>query len=466
MKLENVLVTRAFWSAPATPASVRLIDFGIAVDSTNPSPLTRIGSVIGTPAYFAPEQLEPEVWGGPGRATTTSDVFAFGVMTWKLLAGELDAHPASVPSGSGLGMYAAAYREARARLWPPAARAAEWNAVLARALALSPAERAPDGVALIADLARVSPGQVLPTTEQTAPTPRPSARVDQVPSDTATAAAPNATQNTAVRTVLGAPPLILDGGEAANAPHVRRTSAVVLGAVAVLFIGGVFIGGAIAVFLLFIDANQATTRPAPVPPAPMTPAAQSPVPSPSPPAESPTGPSSPSETTYNTLNGCVPEPSMCACCPSGHDCLGAACGELMRQDDEFLLRVAGGGIGGRPLHEVLSNGEICVRTQRQPSRTICTQVAYTRAGTTPPERLRVAWRDISTDGFDIEVKDASSTTVASKVAATRGSMKRGVLCQGFIVSKLDGSMPVDRVDFFLDPLDEPAPLLCAPRHAR
>ncbi len=52
--------------------------------------LTRIGAVVGTPAYMSPEQARGE------PATSASDVFSLGVVLWQLVAGE---HPLIGKSG-------------------------------------------------------------------------------------------------------------------------------------------------------------------------------------------------------------------------------------------------------------------------------------------------------------------------------------------------------------------------------
>lgn len=86
VKPDNVIVTEA--------GQAKLVDFGIArpapspVDPSAPTapvgpPLTRDGTVIGTPAYMAPEQLRGEPV--DGRA----DQFAWGVTAFELLAGQL-----------------------------------------------------------------------------------------------------------------------------------------------------------------------------------------------------------------------------------------------------------------------------------------------------------------------------------------------------------------------------------------
>ena len=60
--------------------TVKLLDFGIAKDSTSHS-LTQTGGVIGTPSYLAPEQLA-----GRGASPQT-DIWALGVVLYEMLTG-------------------------------------------------------------------------------------------------------------------------------------------------------------------------------------------------------------------------------------------------------------------------------------------------------------------------------------------------------------------------------------------
>ena len=62
------------------PAGVRLLDFGIARDLAAP-PLTKTGTLVGTPGYMAPEQARGE------RATPAADVFALGCVLFECLVG-------------------------------------------------------------------------------------------------------------------------------------------------------------------------------------------------------------------------------------------------------------------------------------------------------------------------------------------------------------------------------------------
>ncbi len=64
--------------------NVKILDFWIALLST-PDPgtqrLTEVGTLIGTPAYMAPEQLEGE------SVDFRSDIFAFGILLYELACG-------------------------------------------------------------------------------------------------------------------------------------------------------------------------------------------------------------------------------------------------------------------------------------------------------------------------------------------------------------------------------------------
>ena len=69
------------------------MDFGVAKLTTNATAggtTTGAGTIVGTPAYMAPEQLRGE--GVDGRA----DVFSLGVMTFEMLTGKLPYGGASL----------------------------------------------------------------------------------------------------------------------------------------------------------------------------------------------------------------------------------------------------------------------------------------------------------------------------------------------------------------------------------
>jgi eukaryotic-like serine/threonine-protein kinase len=173
VKLENVLLTEQFFRLPEDPASIRLIDFGIAVRSANPEPLTRAGHVVGTPPYLAPEQLEPGHWGG-ASPSAACDVFSFGVLAWRLLSRDAAAHPTRLGPEADVDDFAIAYRRAAHDRWPPSFANPKWDGFFRNALTLRPADRVRDGSELVRRLGTV------PTVDEP---PAQSARIRTIPGD-------------------------------------------------------------------------------------------------------------------------------------------------------------------------------------------------------------------------------------------------------------------------------------------
>jgi eukaryotic-like serine/threonine-protein kinase len=68
---------------------IKIADFGIA-KAADDSDITRVGAVIGTAAYLAPEQARGEPAGPP------SDLYALGVVAYQLIAGRLPYQGASL----------------------------------------------------------------------------------------------------------------------------------------------------------------------------------------------------------------------------------------------------------------------------------------------------------------------------------------------------------------------------------
>lgn len=121
-------------------AKPRLADFGCVRD-LGASRLTETGTVVGTPAYMAPEQLDGR------RADTPADVYALGVILYELVTGSrpfADGHVHARLLAATAGRF-----EAPSRLAPVPAALDE---LVTRALAPDPRRRPPDGQALALEL--------------------------------------------------------------------------------------------------------------------------------------------------------------------------------------------------------------------------------------------------------------------------------------------------------------------------
>lgn len=87
LKPENIVLEER----PGAEAWVRVLDFGIARLETSGSDreqvphrtLTRVGTIMGTPGYMAPEQALGE------KTTEQTDLYALGVMLYEMLSGHL-----------------------------------------------------------------------------------------------------------------------------------------------------------------------------------------------------------------------------------------------------------------------------------------------------------------------------------------------------------------------------------------
>jgi serine/threonine-protein kinase len=119
----------------------KLADFGLARLGDSPS-LTSAGTVLGTAAYMAPEQVTGQ------QVTAATDVYAFGVIVFRMLTGRLPFEAADAYT------LAAMHRDRP----PPSVfdlrpdAPARLESLVFAALAKSPSDRPADGRALLAEL--------------------------------------------------------------------------------------------------------------------------------------------------------------------------------------------------------------------------------------------------------------------------------------------------------------------------
>lgn len=118
---------------------VKLIDFGIA-KAQSARRITRVGEVIGTPAYMSPEQATGK------DATPAADLYAVGILLHQMLTGRVPftgATPTDVLRQQLVGPRVDPRLVAPSRLIPGAAAA-----VCLRAMAVDPGDRYPDAESL------------------------------------------------------------------------------------------------------------------------------------------------------------------------------------------------------------------------------------------------------------------------------------------------------------------------------
>ena len=144
LKPDNVMMT--------SDGRVKILDFGLArLSSPDPSigPITQPGTIFGTPAYMAPEQLQGET------ADARADVFAFGVLLYEYASG---VHPFAAATALGV-----AGRILETQPDPLTARRrdvpAAVSSVVDRCLSKAPADRfdSGSGIARALERARTAP---------------------------------------------------------------------------------------------------------------------------------------------------------------------------------------------------------------------------------------------------------------------------------------------------------------------
>jgi serine/threonine-protein kinase len=181
IKPPNVIVADAFWHAPNTPGSVKLVDFGIVAPANNSKRITVEGHAVGTTPYLAPELLLPSRWNSPADGFT-QDIFAFGVLGFELLS---DMHPTGLPILAQRNTFADAYRaadEGRLR-WPTFGLNNPLAPVLFRCVVLDPNARIASGMELAVLLGVEAPRSIPRPPRISTPAMEPTTTPHALPTD-------------------------------------------------------------------------------------------------------------------------------------------------------------------------------------------------------------------------------------------------------------------------------------------
>ena len=151
IKTSNVLVLA---SEPGNPM-VKLTDFGIARAELDENTLTQLTCLDsrgpGTPAYMAPERIDPQTH---GRMSPATDLYAVGIILFEMLAGQPPFRGPMTDIFTGHLLHAPGFNELPASLPAPLIDA------LARVLAKKPGERFQDAEAFQQALAGLDGEQI------------------------------------------------------------------------------------------------------------------------------------------------------------------------------------------------------------------------------------------------------------------------------------------------------------------
>jgi eukaryotic-like serine/threonine-protein kinase len=469
LKLENVLVSHAFWNAPNEAKNVKLVDFGIAAAEGNPEPLTALDSVIGTLPYLAPELIDPTYF-GKHSSTPALDVFAFGVLAWKLLFGS--EHPTGLGPRASLVEYGVQYRRA-AELqgaWPETPGSGAWAALVADCLRALAAERIQNGAELVARVEQAGPAPAVVFAEK--PVSRAGGELTAVDS-------PDAMRGKTAEVDAAAESKLADApvaGAEARARAERSTARLLPEASAEptraasqltpprasrwpLVITGALVMAAVGAGAAWMALHSQPVAP----PLPATPPASSSskaaplVLAPLPAHDAGDASTDAAREAGARPADCAPDASLCACCPSGRDCGSGSCQDDLDPAAGFRLRVGRVLSGGHPLEQTRPDAELCARVIGESHDWNCTPLgAQQDAG--PSGRLYVEADDLTVRGLSIMIRDASAPNVplaTRNVVRWNNGLTRRELCSGLSIEGLVGPLEVDSVRLFLDP-DPPA----------
>jgi serine/threonine-protein kinase len=443
LKPENVLVTEAFWGEPRRAGTIKLVDFGIAVQVGNPRPLTQVGGVVGTAPYLAPEAIVPIV--APDAALGYArDLFAYGVLAYELL---LDRHPTGLAWDASPIQFVRAYAAAAsgATPWPPAGLPQRWQAPIARCLAIDAAQRPASGIALL-DLVR-----------ERASDPTPIAVVD--PALALTVVAPSITA--VAREAVTAEVRVIDHGAihvppeplAAPAPArpytVRLTPPPPRRSKTVPVVLALGAAGLLGVGLLLRPASiDQHARPS-------TTASSSLAVVPSAiPALAPTVVPSAAASVCPALccggTACTGAPNNARGCSSGRACVAGSCDGRIPADGAWLLRVVGISANGK---DISPRPEVCLRrsSARGNEPWSCTQAG---AGDAHAARLHITTAELGDGGVDLSInRSPKGPSIVGKGVHLAG-VGVAALCKGLNVRFAGTDHLAYAVTVFLDDATE------------
>jgi eukaryotic-like serine/threonine-protein kinase len=465
IKLPNVLVTRQFFDEPSQAAHIKLVDLGVAAPVGNPRPLTDVGGLIGTAAYVAPELVLLRQR-GERSAHPAGDVFAFGIMGWRLITGQ---HPTGLPPSSSFWDYVRYYQSASngQNPFPVGQIEGLWGNVLRRCLLLDVEQRLATGSQIVAALE----GAMMPPVVNQVYTSTPS-HLPQRPS-------------AMVPPAYGPPGHSLSGGMPSYQPWPSNPPAPVPQGPGMppwyVWVVGLFALCAISFGLTYfyfrdrrapIPNNNAGAEGSDATPGGAAGAAGA--------AQAVTGApavasaavcqapccggkdcetSQQNTTPYASgETGCKSGEANCPACPSGRTCVARACSERLDGKQRWLLRVGDviatppQFLPAEPPLAKIPFAEVCMRVTGAKSYN-CTRVNAVPNGY--DTRLEVTTDDLTTRGLDLLVRDGGVTPAVALVGRNNAKLQSGApdataLCRGVMLPALHGTGPVQSILVYLD----------------